>query len=229
MEQLIRQILRELQLNPDLFKTKKLPSTIGSLVSIIFKEYIQEHFGTDRARLESLNKKWQIKNVAVKRINSILSGGNIESIIKSYPKTSGILNSITQGGRTNNERWQEFHIKNINILDLDFSAYYLNTLKILNYPIGLPTIFHYSKEQKRLTLKEFLKEYQKELVQHMFTITISGKLTYSQNLLYSKIITVKELQKLKDGNQGHLVILENELKNTILSTDLIEALKNMYQ
>jgi hypothetical protein len=225
MEQLIRQILEELQLNKDLFKNKKLPTTIGTIVSIIFKEYIKEHFGTDRARLESLNKKWQSKNVAGKRINSILSGGNIESIVKSYPHTSGILNSITQGGRTNNERWQEFHLKNI--LDLDFSSCYLNTLKTLDYPIGLPTIVHYDNQQKKLTLKEFLIKYQNELVPHMFTITISGKLKHSQNLLYSKIITVNQLEKFKDENKGHLIILENELINTILTTDLIEALKKI--
>lgn len=62
----------------------------------------------------------------------------------------------------------------------------------------------------------------------MFTITISGKLTFRQNLLYSKILTKKQIEnsiKEKESINGDFVILEKELKNTILTTDLIKILK----
>jgi len=71
----------------------------------------------------------------------------------------------------------------------------------------------------------------------VFTIPITGKLTFQQSLLYSKITDSKSLQKKVnplridehtfDDLSGEFVILTAELINTILTSDLLQTLEKI--
>ena len=163
MMELITTILKECRMNDQLFQERNLPSSYGSLVAILFKEYLLSAFGENRLRLMEQEKKWKIATgISKTKLNSIIYGGTIKSLNHMYNRGTGILNTITQGARTNNERWEGY------------------------------------------------------------------KLTFRQNLLYSKILTKKQIEnsiKEKESIHGDFVILEKELKNTILTTDLIKILK----
>jgi hypothetical protein len=86
-------------------------------------------------------------------------------------------------------------------------------------------------------LEEFLETHGHDLVDGMFSITISGKLTFQQSLLYSKITDSKSLQKKVnqliidehsfEDLSGDFVILTSELINTILTSDLIQTLQKI--
>ena len=189
---------------------------------------------------KKLNDSWSLQKSKVdsKLIGSFLNAGSIKSIFHQYQTNTGILNTLIQGGRTNNEEW--WNITKSNAFDVDIAGCYTNTLQAFSYPVGLPSIYAYAdSDKKRITLRDFLTEYERELIEGLYTITISGKLNFSQNLLYSKIIenstiAKKHLQILnelddqitEDVNED-FVLLERELKNTILTSDLLKALKNI--
>lgn len=119
MMELITTILKECRMNDQLFQERNLPSSYGSLVAIIFKEYLLSAFGENRLRLMEQEKKWKIATgISKTKLNSIIYGGTIKSLNHMYNRGTGILNTITQGARTNNERWEGYKLTNV--LDMDF-------------------------------------------------------------------------------------------------------------
>lgn len=90
-------------------------------------------------------------------------------------------------------------------------------------------------EQEPITLKEFLKKNESELVDNLYQIFISGKLTFEQTLLYSKLVTCKKITEkyIKNQNQeieketsaGDFVLLQSELINCLITSDILRILK----
>lgn len=153
-----------------------------------------------------------------------------------FHHNTGLLNCMIQGGRTYNEQ-QKSYQKN-NIFDLDLQSCYGTALQEMTYPIGLPTILAFTSQDKKMTLKDFFSLYEKELVENLYTITINGFLTFEQTLLYSKLIEWTQLKKkiqraLADENEDEFntdadfVILKKELQNTIITSHLLETLRNV--
>jgi hypothetical protein len=96
------------------------------------------------------------------------------------------LNALVHGGRCNNE--DPFACRIGKGFDVDFSTCYGGTLRSLLYPLGLPTVLSYApNDRRRLTLGQFLKKLRHHLVPGLYTITVSGKLTFSQDLIYSRL------------------------------------------
>lgn len=219
------------------FNKYNLPDTTGTIVSKIFQSFIYDEFEKVGLleRFKHILKKQSINEDKLKekgKISNAISGGSIDSLGNLYIGSKAILNTVVQGGRTNNEQPWEY-IKT-NILDLDMSGCYGSALRDYTYPIGLPEITTDEYIKDAPTLKQFLEEKKDELVDNLYTITIEGKINFSQNLLYSKIVDAKKIkQKLlnnfgdnedQDVN-GEFVILKEELKNTIITSDLLKTLR----
>ena len=149
--------------------------------------------------------------------------------------STGTVNALVQGGRTYNEQSWEYTKKFIR--DIDIAGCYGVALESFVYPIGLPTILAFTDMKKCPTLKKFLENYRHELVDNLYTITIKGQLSFSQTLLYSKITDSAKMNKTfdeiinQDGDihqvNADFVLLENELENTILTSDILETLQSI--
>jgi DNA polymerase family B len=244
----INEILSDIGLDEFKFYPSIIPPTYGAMVAKILEVYIQNYFEKQNLKefFKQMNKQMGISKYYQKKktknqkeskkdkISNLISGGSIASITHLHCNGSGILSAIIQGGRTTNERWWEYALNNT--FDLDFSGCYGSALNKFDLLIGLPTVISFTTEQKGMTFKEFLEEYGKELVPNKYTITISGELDFHQSLLYSKIITAAKMQKkIKDildeedsqiveEFSGDFVILERELVNTIITSDILDAL-----
>lgn len=113
------------------------------------------------------------------------SGASIESISYRDRFTTSLLNCLVSGGRANNELPSEYNLEYI--LNVDLQSCYGSALSCFEFPVGLPTIIAYAPNEKKLTLKEFLLQYEEELVPNLYKITVSGKLTFEQDLIFSKL------------------------------------------
>ena len=140
--------------------------------------------------------------------------------------------SVT-GGRCLNERYAECHAKRV--LDLDFVSCYGSSLRDLSFPIGLPSVYAASVNEKGLTLKSFLKKRRKEFKDGFWKIVVSGKLSFSQDLIYSKVespSTIARLQKLVlqesviKQHREH-VMLQKEIYRGVLTSHFLEIIEKV--
>jgi hypothetical protein len=122
----------------------------------------------------------------------LVSGSSVQSFLYSFPNTTALYNAFVHGGRCQNE--SPFDYLADEIADLDFSGCYGAALKDFSFPLGLPTVIGSSKDNSDLSLKEFLNEYESELVPNLYQIVISGKLSFRQSLIYSKVLEEKTLR-----------------------------------
>jgi hypothetical protein len=171
---------------------------------------------------------------------TLQQAGSVNNYSFFYKNTTGILNSLVSGGRTFNEQPDKYLYENI--ADLDFNSCYGSALTEFVFPVGVPTVLAYTNEQESLTLKEFLEKYKTELVDNLYTITISGMLNFEQNLIYSKLLTLEQVYKrilkqelneefdndLEDSTfDSDFVILTKEICNGILTSDILTILKKI--
>lgn len=163
--------------------------------------------------------------------SSAIEGGSIKTLEKRND-TSGYINSILFGGRTINEKPERFEFEHV--ADIDFQSCYGNTLKDLVYPIGLPNVISFTKDEKdqnEITLKQFLEIYKHELVKNMWQVYISGPLNFYQTLLFSKNIVSKTTAKNDFEEQfkkeNEFILLSNELKNSLITFTSLEVLKKI--
>ena len=244
MKELLNRITIDiLKLNMTPYTEDNIPNTTGVIASQILYKYLENSF-SDTDKFIKILKNYGIKEniLSTKKSNykissNPLTAGSIKSLSQFNIETTAILNTLIQGGRTYNEQWRECY--KTNVADIDCVSCYASALADFSYPIGIPTVYKLADINHAITLKEFLNKYKNKLVKNLYTITISGKLTFSQTLLYSKIIDHKKLksriQKIiseqedvnKNTTSSDFVILENELKNTIITSDLLETLEKV--
>ncbi|MBI1913225.1 MAG: hypothetical protein HYS12_00450 [Planctomycetes bacterium] len=141
-------------------------------------------------------------------------------------ETAG-YNTLVQGGRCHNERPHEYATGPG--LDVDIAGCYGTSLRTLTFPIGLPSVWSYHPNEKRPTLGEWLGRFESRLVPGLWTCTVSGSLPFEQDLLYSKLVKARDLRQAA-GPDGidiptDFVLLRREVKNAILTADLLAALK----
>jgi hypothetical protein len=144
----------------------------------------------------------------------------------SRPLTeTACLNALVQGGRCHNERPDEYRIGPG--LDVDISGCYGASLRTLTYPVGLPTVWSYNPNERRPRLGAWLRRHEKSLVPGLWTVTVSGRLPFAQDLLYSKITRAGALRAAgPDADlSADFALLRRELKNAVLTADLLAALR----
>lgn len=213
------------------FTNKNTPKSFGSTVSQLLRKLVANHFEDEIEIFDNINLNISINKE--EEISNLLTGASIQTIFETYPTSTGLYNAIIQGGRNINESPENFVAENV--IDADFQGCYGSALETLDLPIGLPTVYAESLESaKEVSLGDFLKMYENELVNNLYTITVTGRLSFKQDLLYSKITTPKKIKEetfdiLESNNalSGDFVILKNELINTIFTSDILEALRKI--
>ena len=57
------------------------------------------------------------------------------------------------------------------------------------YPIGRPRIIAFSSnENQTMTLGDFMRDYAPKITTNLFKVVVSGKLSFDQDLIISKIL-----------------------------------------
>jgi hypothetical protein len=170
-------------------------------------------------------------------ISSLLSAGGVRSLFYLNRNNSAVLNSVVQGGRTYNEQYDKY--KSENCFDIDFTGCYGKALSQFILPVGIPYVWGLTSGQAPMTVREYYAQNEHELVDNLYTITISGTLPFSQNLLYSKITDATKIAtkmeeilsnsqfEIEEDVSGEFVPFGNELKNTIITSDLKKAIDNI--
>jgi hypothetical protein len=233
------------------FRKDEIPGTTGSLTEAFLKKFIDNKLDKQNLleRFEKVNEKVGVPSMfhgfskkKKEKISDLLSGCSIQSLASLYLHNSGLLNIVNSGGRAYNEK-PFFNAGYVGtVADVDIAGCYGNALREFDIPLGIPKVHAFTEQQELPTLGEFLKTHETNFVENMYTIIISGELSFHQNLLYSKIVDYKQLGKkinqiLNDDysvdpedvqdKSGKFVIFEKQLENTILTSDLLEGLKKI--
>ena len=167
------------------------------------------------------------------------SASSIKTLGQGDARTTSLLNCLVSGGRANNELPSQYKLNKV--LDVDLQSCYGTALKSLVYPIGLPTIVAFAPNENKITLKSFLERYNKELLPGLYKITVSGKLNFHQDLLFSKVTTCEKMrdsianfsQKFESENEdvvhfaNDFVLAKKECLNAVLTHDLLEIIKQV--
>ena len=240
---------------------KTLPSSFGSITAKLLERFLLKEMSLDETghfneqnfmTFDQINKTAMFYKKETEKYNlqraltlpnsnyefRLLNSCSSRTLSEFYGKNTGIFNAVLHGGRTYNERSPQF-IHEL-VADIDFVSCYGTALSEFSYPIGLPTLFALTKEEKGPTLKEFLAIHEKELVDNLYTITISSKkLSFQQDFLYSKISDKKQLiekiqKRIKTKEfinekklDADFVLLRQQLCNTILTADLIKIIRKI--
>ena len=127
------------------------------------------------------------------------------------------------------------------VLDVDLKSCYGTALASLEYPIGIPSVVAFCPNEKKLRLKDFLNTYEGELLPGLYKITVSGKLSFEQDLLFSKVTTYDKMRepiidynkRFEEGDMdavhfaNDFVLSLMEFLNAVLTHDLLEVLKKV--
>jgi hypothetical protein len=145
---------------------------------------------------------------------------------RATTETAG-FNALVQGGRCHNERPDDYPTGPG--LDVDIVGCYGSTLRTLTYPIGLPSVWSYHPNERRLTLGEWLEANESDLVPGLWCCVVSGPLSFDQDLLFSKLVKASDLRKAggPDGSDipADFALLRREVKNAIITADVLRALR----
>lgn len=138
------------------------------------------------------------------------------------------------GGRTSNERPNEYSI--LHGCDIDISGAYASVLEEIGIPLNSPKIFSTSENQEQITLGEFLTKNKKDLDNDYFKILVSGKLSFEQNILFSRIESKEVLQKAIKINNWHdeakqaqrtSALIRNEIYMGTITNDMLKTLRKV--
>lgn len=202
--------------------------TIGSTVSRIFEACLMKSLGyTDKKILRKLTQHGTAKN--------LLENG----------KTTAQFLAKVDGGRCRNNRPTDIRIKGL-LADIDISGCYGEGLRNQQYPIGRPSVLDYpipSDINQYLTLKQFLKKYESELVPGLWFARVSTKkgyiLKHPQDFLISwyppdDYKTVMRTDTDNEGinyweedNVGLSKIFTNEVNMAVLNHDLLQLIETV--
>ncbi|MEH2164373.1 MAG: hypothetical protein V7K38_25830 [Nostoc sp.] len=155
---------------------------------------------------------------------------------------SAAFSAIVQGGRCNNERPSEY-VCRIGA-DIDLQSCYGSALRAFIYPLGLPTVWSYRPNQKRPTLRKWLAKNEDNLVDNLWTATVSGDLNFAQDLIYSKLVTQYQINHAALGDwdkdysddhrdddiahiPGELALIRKQIRNGIITTDVMKTIKSV--
>lgn len=155
----------------------------------------------------------------------------------SADSTMALL-AMTSGGRTVNERPKDILINYG--CDIDISGAYGSELNKLIFPIGKPTIWcktaNTQSKKQTLTLGQFIKKHAKSLESKLYKIVVSGKLSFEQDLINSKIPSTsfllnKSINISRENNiaaiDAPFPLLRMEIINATITADLYETLKKV--
>jgi hypothetical protein len=253
----INQVLNEaLGLNVQ-FDIESIPNTSGKLVWTVLREFLKEKYAPVYKKTFQLTSTFNDKKYgAVEKLrncdleeydevferhnrgNDIIHGlgqANIINFVKLAPNDTGIYGAVVLGGRCVNEDWRpcvcEQRINNV--VDIDLSSCYGSALESFDYLFGVPTVVGFDENEKPATLEQILKTYEEELVPGLWTVYLSGCLSFEQDLLLSKYgLSIKQIasqiksNSYSDGEdnpvEGHEIDIAHIQGDIVLTTKQVE-------
>jgi hypothetical protein len=156
-----------------------------------------------------------------------LDGAGVRWWASQATTESAAFNALVHGGRCHNERPDEYRMRPG--LDVDIVGCYGTTLRSLIYPIGLPTPWSFGPNDVRPTLGEWWDSNHEQLVDGLWTCTVSGYLSFEQDLLHSKLVKRLDLHRAADPHAdiaipSHFPLLRHEVQNAVVTADIFRAM-----
>jgi hypothetical protein len=142
--------------------------------------------------------------------------------------------ALVHGGRCVNE--MPFSYSMGHGLDVDISGCYGEALRSLVYPVGLPTAWGWTPNEAGPTLGEWLDRNERELVPGLWVAVVDGELDFGQDLVHSRLVRAGDIRRASmrweadegDGDTpGDLVLLRREIRNGVVTSDGLEALRKV--
>lgn len=253
-----------------------LPQTTGALVAKTFKQWLgtratnKEAFnfalhklgvldtnspGYDSARktLARLVKNVRTPEAAVAVTEELQkisfcfrSVGYSQTSVSELARETTTLafGALVQGGRCSNE-WPYAYTVGIGV-DIDLKSCYGTALMDFTYPIGLPSTDAYTENQERPTVGQWLKTNESELLDGLWTATVSGSLSFRQDLIFSKLTTLDQINRNAFGDgwdkeiptegerdedhshiPGDFCLIRKEIRNGIITSDILKAIRTV--
>lgn len=159
-----------------------------------------------------------------------------KSLIQKSVNTSLYSGAMISGGRTVNERPKECYIQTA--ADPDISGAYSSRLKKLGLVFGKPRLIYYSNNEKsKMTVAKFFATYEKELKSNLYKLTVSGKLSFSQDIIFSRDLSEKtiynNMQKFQIDDSSSvdvskpLVLLRSEIVQGTITHSIWEVIQKV--
>lgn len=156
--------------------------------------------------------------------------------------TTAAFAALVQGGRCNNEYAKEYRCNKV--LDIDLSSCYGSALRKFLYFIGLPSVWGWANGQEHPTIRQWFKENEHELVDGRWLLIVRGRLSFSQDLVYSKDSSLNDIHRAVFSNEfndkdfsddnrdddaahidGNFILLRKEIVNGVITSDIWKAIK----
>jgi hypothetical protein len=141
-------------------------------------------------------------------------------------ETAG-YNALVHGGRCNNEMPYEYRIGPG--LDVDIAGCYGSCLRDVMYPMGLPSVWSYQPNEARPTLGEWLRQNGHDLVDGLWVCVVSGRLSFGQDLIVSRLVKSSDLRKPVTGDGGKITglsaLLRKQIENGVITAAVLKALR----
>ena len=205
------------------------PTTKGAFVAHIFELVLNSTIKLP----QDFYKIFDIPESKVPSISHLLKIYGCKALAKSENSLTKQFLAIVHGGRVKNECPLIIRKCGL-VISMDIVSCYGQALQYLYMPIGHPALFYYPHHHPSEwpTLREFIKRYSHEMVPGCWYLVIDtcGEfLTFSQNLLYSKVYKndkpeILETAKLGESFsedlahvKGDFMLIENEVRNGILT------------
>lgn len=140
------------------------------------------------------------------------------------------FSALVQGGRCHNEQPYSYSMGHGG--DIDISGCYGESLRSFAYPVGLPSVWSVAPNQTRMKLGQWLDKYNCELLDGLWTVTVSGKLDFDQDLIHSKLVKRRDIRKavMNDDEDdsdipSNFILLRREIQHGIITSDVLRALQ----
>ncbi len=190
----------------------------------IFQRVI-EKYQTPEQLIPDLESADLVQFGKTKFLSTGLDGCSVKTFASRPLTETTPFNALVQGGRCNNE--MPFEYMTTDCVDVDIVGCYGNALRSFTYPIGLPYTWATSNNQHGMTLGEWLVDNKDELSPGLWTATVSGALSFRQDLVYSKVVKLADINKPADDKDinSDMVLPGHEIINGIITHDMLVAIK----
>ena len=204
--------------------------TTGALVASLLLTYIEKTIKDNDASSFFHYKGLKKDNEKSWELEQLLARSTVSYFAKKEETDKALL-AIVQGGRAKRELPLLLSHSGV-IADIDISGAYASAMSILSFPVGLPVVYgQHETGKRRMTVGEFLKKNDDELLDRCWSITASGSLSHRQTLIFSKIVDridiVENYSEDDPKIEADMRLYTKEISKGILTSDIIEILKNV--
>lgn len=205
--------------------------TTGSLVAKLITAYLNKVIGETAAYklFTYTNNKGKIVSY---ELEMMLEESTVAYFAKNKKDSKKSLLALVQGGRAKNET--PLVISKTGVIgDIDLASAYATIIRLLTYPVGLPTTYgqHHESKAKPQTLGQWLRKNEDELLPRLWHVLVDGKLAHDQDLVSSKLIDEVEVIKKYNSETckvpAEFRLYLNELENGVITSDTLEILRNV--